>query len=207
MKLFRFLPATLFLGLSGNAVFTQIHTWSKALPGNGDQEAADVHYGKDKKLYVSGSFESTVDFDPGPGVANYTSTSDGDGFVAKYDTTGNLVHVIPIGGIAFQGVASATSDKNGNVYAVGNYHFDIDLDPGPGVYTLPTTGVTDIFVAKYDLGGNFVWGFPIHGNGWTIPYHVMIDQDENILVCGSFEDTVDFDPGPGIEQRLSLIHI
>src|SRR5260221_4758195 len=43
-------------------------------------------------IYVAGLFNKTVDFDPGPGVTNLTSTDpDGNVFIAKYTAGGALL--------------------------------------------------------------------------------------------------------------------
>ena len=44
--------------------------------------------------YVLGTFQGTVDFDPGPGVVNLSATANlTDMFVAKYTSTGGLAWV------------------------------------------------------------------------------------------------------------------
>ena len=42
-------------------------------------------------LYLTGVYEGTVDFDPGPDTFNLNSNGDKDGFVVKLDTAGNLI--------------------------------------------------------------------------------------------------------------------
>src|SRR5262245_54881385 len=42
-------------------------------------------------VYVTGDFEDTVDFDPGPGTVNFTNVTPTDGFVAKYSPTRTLI--------------------------------------------------------------------------------------------------------------------
>jgi hypothetical protein len=42
-------------------------------------------------LYLAGSFNGTVDFDPGPGIFNLTSTGNADAFLAKYNSSGGLL--------------------------------------------------------------------------------------------------------------------
>lgn len=52
----------------------------------------DIQADKDNNLIVCGQYSGTVDFDPGPGVANMTAASTGeDIFIAKYDSVGTYL--------------------------------------------------------------------------------------------------------------------
>ena len=46
---------------------------------------------------------------------------------------------------------STTVDAAGNVYQVGSFSGTVDFDPGPGVFNLSATGLTDIFLMKQVL--------------------------------------------------------
>ena len=54
------------------------------------------------------------------------------------------------------GLAIAT-DASVNVYTTGYFIGTVDFDPGPGVFNLTSVGSTDIFITKFDAGGNLVW--------------------------------------------------
>jgi hypothetical protein len=61
----------------------------------------------------------------------------------------------------------------------------------------------DIFLTKYDSGGNFVWARTWGGTGDDVGSQVAADGSGNAYVTGSFEETVDFDPGPGMDNHVS----
>src|SRR5689334_8173550 len=51
------------------------------------------------------------------------------------------------------------TDAAGNVYSTGSFNGVVDMDPGAGVFSLSsiTYYEQDIYVAKLDVDGNFVW--------------------------------------------------
>ena len=91
-------------------------------------------------------------------------------------------------------------DTAGNIYVAGRFMNTFDFDPGPGVYTLTTLGYAP-FIAKYNSIGNLIWArhfknpFYISTQSWC--YSICVDNSGNVYSTGSFQDFLDFDPGPG----------
>jgi hypothetical protein len=52
------------------------------------------------------------------------------------------------------------------------------------------------YLHKMDANGNFDWVKVIDGDVYFD--ELEIDNSGNFIITGSFKDTVDFDPGPGI---------
>ena len=89
-----------------------------------------------------------------------------------------------------------TTDKDGNVYSVGTFTYS-DFDPGPGTYTMTSAyGAYDLFISKLDSSGQFVWAKQIGGPSYTTPSDIKTDDQGNIYLAYTFEDTLDTDPGP-----------
>ncbi|MFN0214344.1 MAG: SBBP repeat-containing protein [Saprospiraceae bacterium] len=90
-------------------------------------------------------------------------------------------------------------DANGNVYTTGIYQGTVDFDPGPGQFNLISLNSTvDIFIQKLDPAGNFIWAKSIRGMNWDQAWDMVLDAQGNIYLTGYFQDSTDFDPGPGI---------
>lgn len=154
-------------------------------------------------IYATGYFSATVDFDPGPGVFNLSAVNAEDAYLAKYDTNGKLIWAKTIGDFRYQAGNDLALDANGNIYLTGIFFGTTDFDPGPGIANLVSAGNEDIFVCKYDNTGNFIWAKGLGGPTNEFCNSIRLDASGNIYMNGYFENTADFDPGPGVFNLVS----
>ena len=95
--------------------------------------------------------------------------------------------------------AAICADMNGNVFTTGSFQStNADFDPGPGTFTLPCMGNTDVFVSKFNSSGVFQWALAIGSNGDDNGTSITCDPNGNVIVTGFFSGTVDIDPGPAV---------
>src|SRR6185369_7755233 len=100
--------------------------------GASADQVADVALDFLSNSYVTGIFNGTVDFDPGPGTAEL---SGGRGYVSKYTSAEKLVWAKPLIGQITP--FAVTVDKLGAVYLTGQFTGTVDFDPDPvGTYSL-----------------------------------------------------------------------
>lgn len=111
-----------------------------------------------------------------------------------------------IGGITDDHAHRTTVDNSGNIIVTGRFTGLADFDPGPGVFNLTSTGLSDIFVAKYTATGAFIWAFKAGGTDRDAGYGVAVDNQNNIYVTGYFRHIADFDPGAGTVNLVSNGH-
>jgi hypothetical protein len=154
-------------------------------------------------IYVTGLFNGTVDFDPGPGTVNLTSAGANDIFVAKYTPTGALIWAKGMGGTGEDQPLAIAVDASGNVLTTGAFNGTADFDPGPGTSNLTSAGNADIFVSKLDSNGNFVWARALGGTSFEQGQGIAVDLAGNVFTTGRFSVTVDFDPGAGTANLTS----
>ena len=180
--------------------------WAKGFGGTRADFGQAVAIDATGNVLVTGNFAGTADFDPRPGVFNLTSNCpcdvsnppNSDVFLAKYNNLGNLVWAFNIGGGNADLGQSVGVDAAGNVYVTGLFWGTADFDPGTSVFNLTSAGNTDIFLAKYDPNGNFVWANRFGNNVADAGYGLKLDATGNLLLTGSFFGIVDFDPGAGV---------
>ena len=80
---------------------TTTFEWAKSIGGYyGLATGIDVAVDNSNSVYTTGHFEGRVDFDPGSGVYNLTTSGYGDQdiFICKHDNSGNFICAKQIGG-------------------------------------------------------------------------------------------------------------
>lgn len=92
-------------------------------------------------------------------------------------------------------------DANGNIYTTGGFAGTVDFDPGTPVFNLNAPAdMQNVFISKLDNNGNFVFAknfasaFTAQATGLTL------DISGDIYTVGSFMDSLDVDPGPGVRK-------
>ncbi len=151
---------------------------------------------------VSASIGNALSLDARGNV--YVTGSSPD-FITKLDPSGNLIWQKNL--IGNVGGSSISVDASGHVYATGYFSLTVDFDPGPGSFNLTAPGAMqafDIFVSKSDSLGNFLWAKGFGGQGPDVGNAIALDASANIYSTGEFRDTVDFDPGPGTLDLISV---
>jgi hypothetical protein len=177
------------LDASGNLV------WAKHWGGTSRDVCHAITIDASGNLYTTGSFEGTVDFDPGSGIYNLTSNGNSDIFISILDASGNLVLAQQFGGTSSEEGFSISLDASGNIYSVGSFQGTADFDPGPSTFNLISAGYQDIYISKLDASGDFVWVKHCGGTGWDEGRSITTDPSGNIYTTGFFSDTADFNPG------------
>lgn len=162
---------------------------------SGDDAGYGLTVDRNNNIYFTGMFYLTVDFDPGNGVANITSNGNADIFIAKIDSVGNYAWANNISGNGFLEIGySITTDFANNVYLTGMFDGTTDFDPSTGTASIIAKGNGDIFIAKYDTAGNYVWAKGIGNTNEDRGFGIAVDQFKNVYTTGFFTNTCDFDP-------------
>jgi hypothetical protein len=181
--------------------------WAKAIgkssPTGGDVGVVDIAFDASGNRYVAGSFEGQADVDPGPARVNLQSNGANDMFFAKFDVSGNLIWAKGIGGIGGDFLNSIAIDASGNIIITGVFSNSVDFDAGAGATSLSSSGDIDIFFAKYDPSGNFLWAKQLGGIGEDNSFSVGLDAAGNIYLTGVYSAEVDFDPGSDTVNLVS----
>ena len=134
-------------------------------------------------VIVTGTFRDTVYWG-----TNLLLGGSENGFLAKYDSNGNLLWAtVIINDITSPGNcegSSVTTDAFGNIYATGEFTYSVYL----GYDTLVSTpgGGPNLYFAKYDPNGNLLWAQAINAitNDYVTP--VVVDKSNNVYVGGQF---------------------
>jgi len=176
--------------------------WAKSWGGAPSPTSECVAVDESGNIYISGTFAGTVDFDPGPGVDNHPSNGT-DAFISKFDSSGNFLWARTWGGLSTDSGDDIAVGGAGEVCVIGWFAAAADFDPGPGVDNHTSNGGYDAFLTKFDSSGTFLSAKTWGGIDWDFGYGVAADGSGNVYATGIFQFTVDFDPGPGVDNHTS----
>ncbi|MEP6794488.1 MAG: T9SS type A sorting domain-containing protein [Saprospiraceae bacterium] len=184
--------------------------WAKAIGGSGDEYFSCVSFDQEGNIITGGLFFGTADLDPGPDESLFTFMGhavDGiDIFAAKYSSTGDYIW-----GEQFPGDSRAFFNdlivgKEGNPIFIGAFYDSRDFDPGPDSTKLITAGQGDIFMLSLNADGIFQRVLQMGGIGDESGNGFVQNEKGDLMIAGSFNEEVDFDPGPGL-QLVSPNHM
>ncbi len=149
--------------------------------------AGDVAFDSLGNEYMVGSFSGTVDFDPGVGVVNLTSSGGRDAYVLKLDAAGALAWVRSFPSTFRSAASSVAVDTAGNLAVGGSFSGAVDFDPALGTASLVAQGSGDGFVVRFDAAGGYLWSERFGGLGEDAVRDVAVDAAGSVLAVGETE--------------------
>lgn len=180
--------------------------WAVSTGGTGADGATEVTDDASGNLYVTGYFESTVDFDHGAGVEERTADGNDDFFLTSL-TSGGAFRWARTGGGAGTDTAWGVAAGTTGVYAGGHFDVSGELDAGAGSQAFVSAGSIDAYILKTDFDGDVEFMRTFGGAGIDAADEIVLDENDGALVLGSFRQTADFDPTDGVANRTSAGNI
>jgi hypothetical protein len=175
-----------------------------SLDGTSYEQGHAIAVDASGNTYVTGWFDGTADFDPGPGTATLTAAGMNDIYVAKYSSTGQYLWAFQVGSPNDDDAIAISADNSGSIYVSGTLGGTADFDPSGAVASLSPGFVSDVFLAKYDSAGQYQWAFSTRANSsYSVCRGMVLDALGNLDVLGEFSGTVDVDPSTAIANLTS----
>ncbi|HLX52384.1 MAG TPA: hypothetical protein VKR58_00485, partial [Aquella sp.] len=131
------------------------------------------YYGTKPHVYITGTFESNLVFEPfGTSIS---SDQESDMFLAKISLEGNIEWIISsdeksTGSITAESITFGFVDRHPRLTLVGKFNDIISFRRNNEIMYLSTTGV-NMWIAQFDLEGNIVWmnSPQTEGDGYISP--------------------------------------
>jgi hypothetical protein len=180
-----------------SAIAVPSHIWSHRYGSTG----FDIGYAvttDDDNVIATGYFNGTVDF----GAGNLTSAGGADVFLVKLDETGAHVWSKRLGGTGTDVGYAVAADVAGSVYVAGGFEGTVNFGGGD----LTSAGGADIFIAKFDVNGAYLWSkrFGSTLGDYAFGLEVYISD---VMVTGVFRGTVDFGGGGLVSAGFDDIYV
>ncbi|PQJ10520.1 hypothetical protein CJD36_011125 [Flavipsychrobacter stenotrophus] len=153
--------------------------------GGGGNEAGGYSCTTDSRrnVYLAGITTSTTGIAT-PGAFQISNGGGTDGFIAKFDSAGNIAWSTYYGGSGTDGVAGCTIDNyTANIYVAGNSQSAANVATPDGFQTA-LTGTSDAFIAKFDSTGARQWGSYFGGNATETAFGCAYDGSGSVYMSG-----------------------
>jgi chitodextrinase len=166
--------------------------WTRLLGTTAIDNAFSVAVDSNENVYVTGSTNGNL--------GGQTSSGGTDAFVARYDSSGNMVWTRLLGNATLTYGYAVAVAASGNVYISGVTRGTLGGQAN--------AGIQDMFVAKYNASGTVQWVRMAGSSVFDYCYGVAVDGSENVYVSGSsygdFDGHLNTD-GTGSTEDLFLI--
>ena len=171
--------------INGNLLFAQ------NIGGSDFDKGYGIATDSNDNVWATGTFERNIDIDS-DGTDDLISNGGEDGYLAKFDSNGNLLFAQNIGGSDFDNGNAIATDSNGNVWVTGDFWGSIDMD-SDGTDDLTSNGNYDSYVAKFDNNGNLLFAQNIGGSDLDGGNDIATDSNGNVWATGYFQGNTDID--------------
>jgi len=163
-----------------------VFKWAVKAGGSGSCRGMAIKTDASGNSYVTGVFDGSATF----GTHTITSAGLQDAFIAKYDNTGSALWAVDAGGTKSDIGNAIAIDNSGNVLVTGEFAGTAKF----GSFLLTSTNNNiNVFTAKLDGSGNFLWAKGGTGTHTDRGLGVACDASGNVYVTGQYTDTITFD--------------
>ncbi len=197
---YNFIKLALIGLLTSSSVFAQFNfEWSNKIKSSrgGNDYINSVTSDSSGNTIVAGYYEGSINLNNSVGNSSICSNGGIDFYLAKYDTSGNLLWAKSMGGPLKDKAYSVETDAAGNIYLTGTCAYQCDFN-GSNAITLisdyAAQGDSLIFLAKYSSQGNLIWVKGMNGTGSGHGKALRIAANGDIVLAGNFSGSIDFDP-------------
>jgi hypothetical protein len=166
--------------------------WATQIAGTttSDDRVTGITTDTSGNVFVTGYYGAAVTlYNTGGGTgATLTFTSGADIFIAKYSSAGAVLWAARIASTGTDYANAIATDSSGSVFVTGEYGAALTLYNTGGTTgaTLPFTGGSDVFIAKYSSAGAVLWGAQIASTGGDGANAIATDSSGNVFVTGSY---------------------
>jgi hypothetical protein len=162
----------------------------------------------DNNIHITGEFTNYADLNPDTSIVlNLIAEGNSDIYLLKLDENGIFINVKQLGGPGntyssgnelSEGATFFDTDDNSNIYITGYFIDDTDFDFSNSNFILNSSQGNQ-FIVKYDSAYNLIWvkQLLVTFNGQN---GIATDLHQNVYLTGTFDGTVDFNPGLGVNS-------
>lgn len=169
--------------------------WAKYFASNAPQFSTHIITDKTNNIYVAGNQYGSFNPDPGTTLHLFHEEDGRHSYLIKMAPDGQFIWGRQMAGDRGQ-KSKVALDASENVYFCSHFSDSTVVDGN----VLYAKGALDICIEKLDHDGNHLWVKQLGGKRFDQVNVVKTDASNNLFLGGTFQDTLDIDPGPGIYE-------
>lgn len=170
----------LLLLLPTSKTFTQVWNWVNTFGGQGTETIEGLIVNTPSNYLIAGTFSEFLPLND----AILTSSGAKDVFVASINTNMETSWVFSGGSNLDDELTSIEKDASGNIICTGAYWLEATFDNE----TISTTdNPKGLYILKLNSNGEMMWLRQIDGADLKAVTAIESDQDDNIFICGYFD--------------------
>ncbi len=164
--------------------------WAKNFGGDTTEQRSTIAVNKNGDFFVSGSYYS-----PAITIGSTTLTDSLFSitharrcyyFIARFDANGNAIWAKRLNNHI--SINKMSVDESENIFITGGLDSTIIL----GLDTLAEAGAKNMFIARYDSSGNFIWANSAGANYYDEGISIANDRCGHIWLCGEMGNSMNF---------------
>jgi type IX secretion system substrate protein/beta-propeller repeat-containing protein len=178
-------------------------TWVKTIGGTGYDYGYEIDVDGVGNSYIGGKAQSGADFDPGTSVYSGINNGGYDAYVVSLDVLGDFQWANTFGGSGEDKVLEITLSTTNGIYISGSFNSTVNFDPTGAGLSISALSSNELFIQNIDVSGNFSWAKAFAG---CLPFsnsYIKEASNTNVIFCGGFSGTADFDPNAGTQLVTS----
>jgi Ca2+-binding RTX toxin-like protein len=182
-------PSDVFVAkLNSNGTFV----WAVKAGGSEIDMGRSVSVLADGSAIVTGSFNNIATFETPTRSTALLSSGLNDVFVAKVNANGTFDWATRAGGASADSASAVSTLADGSAIVTGTFEGTVTFGLTTGITTLSSGGFSDIFVAKINQSGTFVWAVKAGGASFDSSAAISTFSDGTAILTGLFRESAAF---------------
>ena len=164
--------------------------WATYYGGNQEESNSNITIDNNDNIIISGLTASSNNIST-PGTFQTIYGGLYDHFIVKFNNSGQRLWGTYYGSPGDEGNSTCVaSDNSGNIYLTGRGGYP-NYFTTPGAFqTAPMGGTEDLYLAKFSITGQRLWGTYFGGPDEQYIYVMKVDNYDNVIFCGETNSSI-----------------
>ncbi|MCB9251675.1 MAG: T9SS type A sorting domain-containing protein [Flavobacteriales bacterium] len=168
--------------------------WAKSFKGNNSMsnisKTTSIKLGKSGDLYIAGNFNDSIrignDLFVSTGIVPGFTTA--DGFLAKFNTSGDLVWLKQFSSALSVEISDIALDESGNIYTIGTFMGSVQVDT---TLKSGSNNNATMMLSKFSPDGKLEWmNIALNGTGGRSRGLAVTAGKRDVIIAGDLEKKV-----------------